>query len=310
MGEDGTWPHHEQQPSERGPPRDECLAPKYNPRHVTLIGLSCTIHDSSMFGVKLAIDAIVLQQLILPSSSLLLSVCEAFSFDSIFSSHVGRRCHHCCHDKKCVSSSYTRRRQQKMITLANALVPSNDETLSSSSSSSPSGMEGLQERMRRQEQQYEKLFTHRRSQSPQHDEPPETVYLILFHNEQQQQQHVHTIEYPMGSSNVNNYILAFIDEEDCINFATSLQVDNNLNNPPPMVEVTMFEPFAVYCDMNEMRYIIVPSGFGLTPPQMNANESYSDDDYDDDDNDDDDDDDVSNDDDDVNAYAHDLSPWG
>ena len=263
-----------------------------------------------MFGiVKLAIDAIVLQQLILPSSSLLLSVCEAFSFDSIFSSHVGRRCHHCCHDKKCVPSSYTRRRQQKMITLSNALVPSNDEN--SSSSSSPSGMEGLQERMRRQEQQYEKLFSkHRRSQSPQHDEPPETVYLILFHNEQQQQQHVHTIEYPMGSSNVNNYILAFIDEEDCINFATSIQLDNNLNNPPPMVEVTVFEPFAVYCDMNEMRYIIVPSGFGLTPPQMNANESYSDDDYYDDDNDDDDDDDVSNDDDDVNAYAHDLSPWG
>jgi len=155
-------------------------------------------------------------------------------------------------------------------------------------------MEGLQERMRRQEQQYEKLFTHRRSQSPQHhDEPPETVYLILFHNEQkQQQQHVHTIEYPMGSSNMN-YILAFIDEEDCINFATSLQLDNNLNNPPPMVEVTVFEPFAVYCDRNEMRYIIVPSGFGLSPPQMNANESYSDDDYDDDDNDDDDYDDVS-----------------
>jgi hypothetical protein len=157
--------------------------------------------------------------------------------------------------------------------------------------------------MRRQEQQYANLFSkHRQSQSPpiDDDEPPETVYLILYHNEQQQQQqHVHTIEYPMGSN--MNYILAFIDEDDCINFATSLQRDNNLhfttnandNNPLPMVEVTMFEPFAIYCDMNSMRYIIVPRGFGLTPPQMNAN----------DDDDDDDNYDVNND-------THELDSWG
>ena len=104
-----------------------------------------------------------------------------------------------------------------------------------------------------------------------------------------------------------NYILAFIDEDDCINFATSLQRDNNLNNPPPMVEVTMFEPFAIYCDMNEIRYIIVPRGFGLTPPQMNANDDVNNDDDDDDDNydvnDDDDDNDVNND-------THDLDSWG
>jgi hypothetical protein len=187
-----------------------------------------------------------------------------------------------------------------MITLSNSLGSSNDET----SSSSSSGIEGLQERMRRQEQQYANLFSKHRqsqSQSPQDDDgPPETVYLILFHNKQQQQQHVHTIEYPMGSK--MNYILAFIDEDDCINFATSLQRDNNLNNPPPMVEVTMFEPFAIYCDMNSMRYIIVPSGFGLTPPQMNAN--------DDDVNNDDDDDNYDVNDDDVNDDTHDLDSWG
>jgi hypothetical protein len=117
----------------------------------------------------------------------------------------------------------------------------------------------------------------------------------------------------MGSN--MNYILAFIDEDDCIHFATSLQRDNNLNfgtnandNNPPMVEVTMFEPFAIYCDMNSMRYIIVPRGFGLTPPQMNANDDVNDDDNfdvnnDDDVNDDDDDDDVNDD-------THDLDSWG
>ena len=247
-----------------------------------------------MFGfIQLAIDAIVLQQIILLwwTSS---SVCGAFSLDSI-SQHVVRRRHIKLHrdSRNCTPSAQQRR---MMITLSNSLGSSNDET----SSSSSSGIEGLQERMRRQEQQYANLFSkHRQSQSPHDDEPPETVYLILFHNKQQQQQHIHTIEYPMGSK--MNYILAFIDEDDCINFATSLQRDNNLNNPPPMVEVTMFEPFAIYCDMNSMRYIIVPRGFGLTPPQMNAN--------DDDVNNDDDDDnyDVNDDDDDD---THDLDSWG
>ena len=47
----------------------------------------------------------------------------------------------------------------------------------------------------------------------------------------------------------------------------------------------MFEPFAQYCEMAGLSLMIVPRGFELTPPQINAN----DDDEDEDDNGSDDD---------------------
>ena len=52
-------------------------------------------------------------------------------------------------------------------------------------------------------------------------------------------------------------------------------------------EETVFEPFAQYCEMAGLSLMIVPKGFKLTPPQINAN----DDDEDEDDNGSDDDDD-------------------
>lgn len=101
---------------------------------------------------------------------------------------------------------------------------------------------------------------------------PESVHIIFFHPDTPQQ-HVHTIEYPKGSG--NNLILAFESGVDCVNFARNLQ-DLEFVDPTP--EETMFEPFAQYCEMSGLSLMIVPKGFELTPPQMNA--------YDDNNNDD------------------------
>ena len=86
-------------------------------------------------------------------------------------------------------------------------------------------------------------------------------------------------------------------------------------------EETMFEPFARHCEMSATRFVVVPGGFGLTPPQANAADVdyYSDDD---DDDDDDDEEDVSeeeeDDDDDVTTnvevaeedFFYDSGAWG
>jgi hypothetical protein len=51
----------------------------------------------------------------------------------------------------------------------------------------------------------------------------------------------------------------------------------------------LFEPFAQHCVETSTRYIVVPKGFGLTPPQANVGDGgglkYENDDDDDDDDD-------------------------
>jgi len=37
-------------------------------------------------------------------------------------------------------------------------------------------------------------------------------------------------------------------------------------------EETMFEPFRQYCEMSGLSLMIVPKGFELSPPQINAND--------------------------------------
>lgn len=37
-------------------------------------------------------------------------------------------------------------------------------------------------------------------------------------------------------------------------------------------EETVFEPFRQYCEMSGMSLMIVPKGFELSPPQINAND--------------------------------------
>jgi len=38
----------------------------------------------------------------------------------------------------------------------------------------------------------------------------------------------------------------------------------------------MFEPFRQYCEMSGLSLMIVPKGFELSPPQMNANDIIED----------------------------------
>ena len=74
-------------------------------------------------------------------------------------------------------------------------------------------------------------------------------------------------------------------------------------------EETVFEPFAQYTEMAGLSLMIVPKGFELTPPQINAN----DDDADEDDNGSDDDDVWSMRDNTINrleANNDDLDAWG
>ncbi|KAL3797610.1 hypothetical protein ACHAW5_003329 [Stephanodiscus triporus] len=100
----------------------------------------------------------------------------------------------------------------------------------------------LRERARRQEGQYARLFAMAAARggaggggggSPSSVVPPESVRLILFHPDAPEQR-VHAIQYPMGSS--CNWILAFEDGEDCVDFVRALPAE------------TMFEPFARHCE--------------------------------------------------------------
>ena len=74
-------------------------------------------------------------------------------------------------------------------------------------------------------------------------------------------------------------------------------------------EETVFEPFAQYAEMAGLTLMIVPKGFELTPPQINANDN----DADEDDNGSDDDDVWSMRDNTINrleANNDDLDAWG
>lgn len=93
---------------------------------------------------------------------------------------------------------------------------------------------------------------------------PESVHIILFHPDTPKQ-HVHTIEFPKNSG--NNLILAFESGGDCVNFARMLR-DLEFADPSP--EETIFDPFAQYCEMSGLSLMVVPKGFELTPPQINA----------------------------------------
>lgn len=99
---------------------------------------------------------------------------------------------------------------------------------------------------------------------------PESVHIILFRPDTPEQ-HAHTVEFPKGSG--NNLMLAFESGSDCANFARMLR---DLGFADPQPEETVFEPFSQYCEMSGLSLMIVPKGFELTPPQMNANDDSND----------------------------------
>ena len=77
---------------------------------------------------------------------------------------------------------------------------------------------------------------------------------------------------------------------------------------------TLFEPFARHCVESGTRYVVVPMGFGLTPPQVNVGDGvgleYDDDDDDYDNDDDDDDDDFVSTSDESTEVANDVNDTG
>mmetsp|Transcript_16204 Transcript_16204/g.33912 ORF Transcript_16204/g.33912 Transcript_16204/m.33912 type:complete len:230 (+) Transcript_16204:91-780(+) len=95
---------------------------------------------------------------------------------------------------------------------------------------------------------------------------PESVHIILFQPDTPQQ-HVHTIEFPKDSG--NNIILAFEDGADCRKFALQLR---ELEFLDPAPEETDFEPLAQHCQSIGMHVAIVPTGFDISPPQLNSND--------------------------------------
>eukprot|EP00579_Thalassiosira_antarctica_P007076 CAMPEP_0201887502 /NCGR_PEP_ID=MMETSP0902-20130614/25105_1 /ASSEMBLY_ACC=CAM_ASM_000551 /TAXON_ID=420261 /ORGANISM="Thalassiosira antarctica, Strain CCMP982" /LENGTH=188 /DNA_ID=CAMNT_0048417445 /DNA_START=147 /DNA_END=713 /DNA_ORIENTATION=- len=151
------------------------------------------------------------------------------------------------------------------------MATSNNEKPLPDGSSSPINMSSLRKRMSRQESQYTNLFMEQTKYQTAFVEGgerqvPESVHIILFHPDTEKQ-HVHTIEFPKDSG--NNLILAFESRGDCGSFAGML-MDLEFVDPSPVE--TIFEPLAEYCDMSGLALMIVPKGFELTPPQMNAND--------------------------------------
>jgi len=67
-------------------------------------------------------------------------------------------------------------------------------------------MDVLQQRMNRQNDQYARLLVEQLKYSSEEINVPESVHIILF-KPGTEQQHVHTLEFPVGSG--NNMILAF-----------------------------------------------------------------------------------------------------
>eukprot|EP00581_Thalassiosira_minuscula_P016910 CAMPEP_0183711964 /NCGR_PEP_ID=MMETSP0737-20130205/7277_1 /TAXON_ID=385413 /ORGANISM="Thalassiosira miniscula, Strain CCMP1093" /LENGTH=175 /DNA_ID=CAMNT_0025940537 /DNA_START=187 /DNA_END=714 /DNA_ORIENTATION=+ len=167
--------------------------------------------------------------------------------------------------------------------------------------SPPMNMSELRQRMERQQNQYAELIMEQIKYTDEEGERdvPESVHIILFHPDTPKQ-HVHTIEFPKNSG--RNLILAFESGGDCVSFARMLQ-DMEFVDPTP--EETMFEPFAQYCEMAGLSLMIVPKGFELTPPQMNANDDDDEGEpfYDDDDMTITTDDAVPKDDDDLDAWG-------
>ncbi|KAL7525756.1 hypothetical protein ACHAXR_001146 [Thalassiosira sp. AJA248-18] len=131
-------------------------------------------------------------------------------------------------------------------------------------------MNDLRKRMKRQDNQYARLLMEQSKYVEDERPVPESVHIILFHPDTPKQ-HIHTIEFPKNSG--NNLIMAFESGGDCVTFARMLQ-DLEFVDPTP--QETLFEPFAEYSEMAGLSLMIVPKGFELTPPQLNANDDDND----------------------------------
>lgn len=127
-------------------------------------------------------------------------------------------------------------------------------------------MTELQKRMDQQLTQYYDLFTN-------DDEAdtvrPDDVYIIVFNpgKEDEGEQGVHTIEFPLGSG--NNVILAFENDDECIDFARMLK-DMQFYDPVP--QMANLEQLEEFCNGMGVGVKVVPENTRLRPPADNVEE--------------------------------------
>jgi len=110
---------------------------------------------------------------------------------------------------------------------------SNDDDYNDDKSASSIDMSSLRKRIQKQDTQYADLLLEQskyRILPTDEDQRiiPDSVHIILFHPDTPKQ-HVHTIEYPVGSG--ENMILAFESQRDSIRFARMLQQDLDFAEP-------------------------------------------------------------------------------
>jgi hypothetical protein len=89
---------------------------------------------------------------------------------------------------------------------------------------------------------------------------PENVYVVLFYPDTENEG-VHTIEFPKGSG--KNFLLAFEDYKECLNFALVLK-DQKFFDPTP--QQINYKSLSDYCHTISLALQIVPKGTNLLPP--------------------------------------------
>ena len=120
---------------------------------------------------------------------------------------------------------YKKRIRNSNIPLAST---SDDDDYDDDSSSSSLDMSSLRQRIQKQDNQYTNLLLEQSKYTDEERIIPDSVHIILFHPDTPKQ-HVHTIEYPVGSG--ENMILAFESQTDSIRFARMLQQDLDFAEP-------------------------------------------------------------------------------
>ena len=130
--------------------------------------------------------------------------------------------------------SYTSHHQivyKKRIRISNirlASISNSDDYNDDTSSASSLDMSSLRKRIQKQDNQYTNLLLEQSKYTDEERIIPDSVHIILFHPGTPKQ-HVHTIEYPVGSG--ENMILAFESQTNSIRFARMLQQDLDFAEP-------------------------------------------------------------------------------
>ena len=117
---------------------------------------------------------------------------------------------------------------KKRIRNSNIHLASTSDDDSDTSSASSLDMSSLRKRIQKQDNQYTNLLLEQSKYTDEERIVPDSVHIILFHPNTPKQ-HVHTIEYPVGSG--ENMILAFESQTDSIRFARTLQQDLDFAEP-------------------------------------------------------------------------------